>query len=59
MALTKGNKTKDFIYNFGRDVGETALSYFADRNEVGNNEYEGLIGSIYQKLPCKHSLTHL
>lgn len=48
VVLIKGNQTKDFTYNFGRDVGIRALSYFADRNEVGNNRYEGLIGSIYQ-----------
>lgn len=50
---------KDFTYNFGRNVGIIALSYFADRNDVGNNKYEGLIGRIYQKLQCKHSLTYL
>ena len=35
------------------------LSYFADRNEVGNEQYEGLIGRIYHKLKCTLSLTYL
>ena len=36
-----------------------ALSYFADWNEVGNDQYGGLICSVYQKLKYIHSLTFL
>lgn len=57
MILIKrkqNDKIKNFTYNFGRDVGEIGILYFAIRNEVDNDQYEGLMGSVYQKLKCTY-----